>query len=165
MGSQADHQVANQLCSRIDRVVGRKMVTPGEKFVDESGDPDHVISTGFGDKDVLGLQLQHLVGSGKGGSFDITCVPKLTEPFRGHPYFIRTEMSQREIDHIKPDSSILKDKEFILCPEYAFLDLFNCPFPGDKPLNSFHKPDGILPPPQPLHREKVLLFDIEGEMM
>src|SRR5690606_1895477 len=123
------------------------------------------ISTGFGDEDVLWFQLQHLVGSGKRGSYDITCVSKLTELFRAHSHFIGTKMSQREIDHIKPDGSILKDKKFILCPEYAFLDLFNCPFPGDKTLHSFHKPDRILPPPQPLHREKVLLPDIEGEMV
>jgi len=62
VGRKADDQVAEEVVPRDDAVKRGKTIALLEELVHELGDADHVLGAGVGDEDVLGAQLDHLVG-------------------------------------------------------------------------------------------------------
>ena len=132
---EADGEVSYEVLSSLNLIERFHVVEADEFVVDEITSRLQMIDgEGRGDQ-VLRKQFEHLFVVGQGLSVDVMGVAEFCERLPGGADLARTEVCDRNIDHVVTGSAITKYRDVVTGSQYAFFDWFRGLIVGHQTLD------------------------------
>ena len=160
MRGEANDEVPDEAVTVGYPVEFWKTVDLFKQVVDETRSPGKVVPAVLGDEDVLGGQLEDLLGVCELISMDVMQVSQALQDIGTDPCLAWPEMREGEVYHVVPHRAVLEHEQLPERPQDPLFNLLYGPFPRDESFYPLDEHDGVLSQAEPFECPRIFFTDI-----